>query len=261
MTTADDDAARGAPGALPARHAAAEHSPQAPTRELAWVRAGSDYFAARLDGLSDEELAAPSLLPGWTRAAVVAHVGYNARALRRLCHWARTGVETPMYASTEERDAEIERGATLPPAALRELFTESRDELAAAWRELPDDGWEAEVRTRQGRRVPARATVWMRAREVWIHAVDLDDGGSYRDFPPAVVDRLSADVLEAWRERHEGVDLVLDATDRDRPTIAGTGTGPTVTGQAADLVQWLTGRGGAGLEASTGALPELPPWL
>jgi len=228
--------------------------------DLEVARSGSEYFGRRLAELSDADLAADSLLPGWTRAAVVAHVGYNAYALRRLCHWARTGVETPMYASTEERDAEIARGATLPPAELRRLYAESRDALDGDWRGLLDDAWQAEVRTRQGRRVRAWETAWMRAREVWIHAVDLGSGGSYRDFPAAVVDRLTRDVLVAWRERDEPVGLLLDPVDRDRPTAVGT-PGPTVSGSAADLAQWLTGRGSAGLESSTGELPELPRWL
>lgn len=228
--------------------------------DLERVRSGSDYFARRLADLGEEDVAADSLLPGWTRGAVVAHVGYNAVALRRLCHWARTGEETPMYASEEARDAEIARGATLPLGELRELWTESRDALDADWRDLPTEAWEAEVRTRQGRRLRARETVWMRAREVWIHGVDLGTGGSYRDFPPAVVDRLTADVLAGWAARSEAVDLVLHPTDREGPTSVGS-AGPTVTGTAADLAQWLTGRGGAVLESSTGELPALPRWL
>lgn len=46
------------------------------------------------------------------------------------------------------------------------------------WRDLPDANWTHEVRTAQGRTVPASETVWMRTREVWVHAVDLDNGGA-----------------------------------------------------------------------------------
>ncbi|PYF99510.1 maleylpyruvate isomerase [Georgenia satyanarayanai] len=228
--------------------------------DLEWVRSGSDYFARQLAGLGEEDLAGDSLLPAWTRGAVVAHVASNAEALRRLCHWARTGEETPMYPSEEARDAEIARGAALPLGELRRLYAESRDALDGDWRGLPAEAWEAEVRTRQGRRLRARETVWMRAREVWIHGVDLAAGGSFRDVPPAVVDRLTTDVLEGWEARGEAVDMVLHPTDRDRPTSVGS-PGPTISGSAADLAQWLTGRGGAGLKSSTGELPALPRWL
>ena len=236
-------------------------SPAAPARELAWARSGTAYFARALNELTDAQLDEPSLLPGWTRAALVAHVGYNARALTRLCEWARTGVETPMYASVEQRNAEIERGATLPARALRHLFAHSEVHLSVEWRDLTDEDWDTEVRTAQGRTVPARETAWMRTREVWIHAVDLDNGASFLDFPPEVVDELCADVVRAWQNRGEEVDLVLAPTDRADRTTVGTGTGPTVRGRAADLARWLTGRGGRRLESSTGTLPNLPRWL
>lgn len=236
-------------------------SEKAPARELAWARSGTAYFARKLTELTDEELDGPSLLPGWTRAALVAHVGYNARALTRLCEWARTGVETPMYASTTQRNAEIDRGATLPARALRNLFAHSEVHLNVEWRDLTDEQWDHEVRTAQGRTVPARETAWMRAREVWVHAVDLDNAGSFRDFPPDLLDELLADVLRAWERRGEKADLVLAAADRDQPVTVGTGTGPTVTGATADLVRWLTGRGARRLTSSTGELPEIPRWF
>lgn len=236
-------------------------SPAAPARELAWARSGTAYFARSLNELGDAELSVPSLLPGWTRAALVAHVGYNARALTRLCEWARTGVETPMYASAQQRAAEIERGATLPARALRHLFAHSEVHLSVEWRDLTDEDWDAQVRTAQGRTVPTRQTAWMRTREVWIHAVDLDNGGSFLDFPPGVVDELCADVVRTWHSRGEDVDLVLAPTDREAEIVVGAGTGPTVRGSAADLARWFTGRGARRLESSNGTLPELPRWL
>ncbi|MET1156374.1 maleylpyruvate isomerase N-terminal domain-containing protein, partial [Arthrobacter sp.] len=42
---------------------------------LRTARRGTVFFGRKLNELSDDELAAPSLLPGWTRAHVVAHVG------------------------------------------------------------------------------------------------------------------------------------------------------------------------------------------
>ncbi|MCK6209550.1 maleylpyruvate isomerase family mycothiol-dependent enzyme [Georgenia sp. EYE_87] len=236
-------------------------SENAPARELAWARTGTAYFARKLNELTDEELYGPSLLPGWTRAHLVAHVGYNARALTRLCEWARTGVETPMYASTTQRNTEIDRGATLPARALRNLFAHAEVHLNVEWRDLTDEQWDHEVRTAQGRTVPARETAWMRAREVWVHAVDLDNAGSFRDFPPDLLDELLADVIRAWARREEKADLVLAPTDRDRKVTVGEGTGPTITGTTADLVRWLTGRGARRLTSSTGELPEIPRWF
>src|SRR5256885_15091039 len=53
----------------------------------------------------------PSLLPGWTRGHVLTHVARNGDGLGNLLRWARTGTETPMYASREARRADIEAGA------------------------------------------------------------------------------------------------------------------------------------------------------
>lgn len=231
---------------------------------LLLARRGQAYFSRALNELRDDELDAPSLVPGWTRRHVVAHVGLNARALTRLTQWAATGVETPMYPSRAERDAEIEYGATLPARALRSLSAHAAVHLDVEWRDLPPDAWHARVRTVMGRKVPASATVWMRTREVWVHAVDLDHGASYRQFPAELVDGLLADVTGAWRARAAGAAPVLEPTDR----LAGVGgveprPGPQVRGRAADLARWATGRGGAHLLTTADGSPVPPPprWL
>ena len=150
---------------------------------LLQARRGTAFFARKLNELSDAELDGDSLLPGWTRRHITAHIGYNARAIARLIEWAATGVETPMYASTEVRDHEIDFGATLSPIALRHLFDHSAVHLNVEWRDLPEDAWHHKVRTIQGREVPATETVWMRSREVWMHAVDLANGASVPGHP------------------------------------------------------------------------------
>lgn len=259
VSVTTEDAAR---GALRERLGAGARydSPAAPARELLWARRGTAYLARKLNELRDDELDAPSLVPGWTRRHLISHVGYNARALCRLVEWARTGVEMPMYASAEQRLAEICLGSTLPPRALRNLFDHAAVHLSVEWRDLSEQGWDAPVRTLEGRTVPARETAWIRAREVWVHAVDLDNGGSFLDFPPDLLDALLADILRTWTERSEKVDLVLAATDRALPIRLGDGTGPAITGKMADLARWLTGRGARRLVSSTGELPSIPRW-
>ena len=89
--------------------------------QLLLVRRGTAFWSRKVNELTDDELDGPSLLPGWSRRHVLAHVGYNARALTRLVQWANTGVETPMYSSPQARNQEIAYGATLPSRALRHL--------------------------------------------------------------------------------------------------------------------------------------------
>lgn len=221
---------------------------------------GTAYFARRLAELTDDGLDGETLLPGWTRRHLVAHVGYNAAALCRLLDWAASGIETPMYDSPEQRAREIEEGATLPPGAIRNLFTHTVARLSERWRNLPPSAWDALVRTAQGRTVPASETAWMRTREVWIHAVDLDNGGRFGDFPAAVLDSLLADVVGQWRtrERGAGVRLCVD----DRPAIDIRESSPRTTqvsGAPAAVVRWATGRGAVDVEIEGHLAP--PPWL
>lgn len=235
--------------------------------QLLLARRGQAFFSRALNELRGDELDAPSLVPGWTRRHVAAHVGLNARALTHLTEWAATGVETPMYASPTERDEEIAFAATLPARALRNLSAHAAVHLDVEWRDLEPAAWEAQVRTAQGRVVPARETVWMRTREVWVHAVDLDHGASFRQFPPELVDALLADVMRVWRSRPAGEvpALALEPVDRPGGPVPATGTGGSplrLRGRAADLAQWATGRGGHGVTRDDGSPPPAPPrWL
>jgi maleylpyruvate isomerase len=230
------------------------------TERLLIARRGTAYFAQRLAELTDDDLDGNSLLDGWTREHVLAHVGYNAAALCRLLDWAATGVETPMYESPEQRTQEIKQGATLSAAALRNLFDHTVARLDEKWRHLPATAWDADVRTAQGRTVPAAETTWMRTREVWIHAVDLDNGARFSDFPDVVLDSLLADIVGMWRTKDVGADLVLHVDGR-APLAVGEGCDAReVRGAPAAVVRWAAGRGAVGLTAN-GEVPQSPRWL
>ena len=234
---------------------------------LLLMRRGQAFWARALNDLRDAEFDEPSLLPGWTRRHVIAHVGFNARAIARLVEWAATGVETPMYASTHQRAEEIEVGATLPADALRNLAAHASVHLNVEWRDLPDANWSSPVVTAQGRTVPVSETVWMRTREVWIHAVDLRSGLSVRDFPDRLVDLLLNDAIAVWRrKRAEGErNVVLAPTDRAQTWSILDAPGPgdlVVRGTAADLVGWAIGRSSRGVLTDAGADPgPAPTWL
>ena len=243
---------------MPARHDRVDDPRVAGT--LLTARRGTAYFSRKLAELGDEEFDEPSLLPGWSRRHVIAHVGYNARALTRLLDWAATGVETPMYADAEQRRQEIEQGATLKPIALRHLVSHSNVHLNVEWRDLPPAAWNAEVRTAQGRTVPASETAWMRAREVWIHAVDLDNGASFADFPPDFLDALLSDIAAMWRRRGEGIDLELAPSDRNATISVGDRPSVRISGAAAHVAQWATGRGAPNHRVSW-PVPTAPRWL
>ena len=235
---------------------------------LQLVNEGTSYFDRVLDALPDAGLTGASLLPGWTRQHVIAHVAFNAQALMRLVEWAATGVESRMYESTAAREAQINDGQHLPAGKLRALHRESAEALDAAWRGLSDEAWQAQVRMQSGPPFPAITTIWMRTREVWLHAVDLDSGASIDDFPANLVDHLLANVLSAWRNRQAAEDVpnfVLVPTDQGATRGVGALDDPEaifLRGTAVDLTRWATGRGFLGITAESGGpVPTAPRWI
>lgn len=235
-------------------------------RRLLVMRRGQAFWARKLNELSDNEFDGRSLLPGWTRRHLVAHVGFNARAIARLVEWARTDIETPMYESSAQRAEEIDFGATLPTEALRNLAAHSAVHLNVEWRDLPASAWSREVRTAQGRLVPVSETVWMRTREVWVHAVDLANGACVDDFPAELIDELLEDLIRVWtRKRVEGSrDIVLEPVDRDRnfSLVGGKNDALIVRGTAAAVVGWGIGRSCRGVTTPDGSAPgPAPDWL
>jgi maleylpyruvate isomerase len=163
-----------------------------------------------------------------------------------------------MYSPQEDRDRDIEELAGGDPAELRERLLAGCTLYADAWTALPDDAGGATFeRTAGGPTIPAGATLGMRLREVEIHHADLDAGYSKTDWPPRFCEILLASMTKReWSEPFR-----VDPTDLDGTWTYGEGDGPTVSGPAADLGWWLTGRGsGEGLTSDSGSLPKVGAW-
>lgn len=230
---------------------------------LAWAGDGAAHLRGLMSRMGDDAFRAPSGLPGWSRAHVLTHIARNADGMVNLLTWARTGVETPAYASAEARDAAIEEGATRAPAAIRDDVIASSDRLAVAVREMTEQAWTAHVRNVQGVEIPAADIPWIRAREMWIHAVDLDVGASLSDLPVPMLVEVVTDVVRVVGAKPDCPPLRLATTDADRSWVLGDGSGPEVHGPAASLAGWALGRSrGRDLRTSEGKKPPvLPRWL
>jgi maleylpyruvate isomerase len=229
-----------------------------PDQTLAWMHDGTERLLAELAGLSDEALTVSTVLPGWSRRYLLAHVAANADALRNLVHWARTGEERRMYVSPEQRDADIAAGAALPAAQLRSWIQSSAAGLAADLDAMPDPAWDAKVITAQGLTRSASEIPWMRVREIYIHAVDLNAGTSFADLPAEFLEPLLDDVTTRRSSVGGGPALRIAASDTGHTwEVAGTGVPVPVTAPLADLSAYLTGRPVPALAAA----PVLPAWL
>lgn len=234
-----------------------------PRDRLEWMRDGEAFFLGGLDSLGDDDLREPSRLPGWSRAHVVSHFSRNARALMNLLDWARTGVATPMYPSVEARAEGIEQGSHQSAAELRaEAHAVSR-QLQEACAAMPDDAWNGEIRTALGRATTGAEVPWMRVRETWVHAIDLDASRRLEQIPDAISVALIDEVSATLNSRDDCPGVVLRASDSARDWTMGAPEGAvTLKGPQAAILGWVTGRSrGDGLHASGGSMPPPPRWL
>jgi maleylpyruvate isomerase len=135
--------------------------------------------------ITEPDLRAPSLLPGWTRAHVLAHLARNADAMRNLLIGARTGQDRPAYASAEAREAGIEAGAKMNAKDLAADLGDSAMAFRTVARQLSDDAWRVPVRMLNFGPFPAGQLLTRRLVEVELHHCDLGAGYGPNDWPAA----------------------------------------------------------------------------
>ncbi|MEU7897886.1 maleylpyruvate isomerase family mycothiol-dependent enzyme [Nonomuraea sp. NPDC049152] len=231
------------------------------------IAAATDRFIATVAGLGDADVAAPSLLPGWSRGHVITHVARNADSLGNLLSWARTGIETPQYPDPGSRAAGIEAGAARSAAEQRADLADSAARLAAAVEGLPERAWSAPVSALRPPPHPAWYVLVRRVRELELHHVDLGAGYTPADWPGAFVRRELHDCLACWPYGKSTVGGIVFTDPVDE--WSGLGKGPVVRGEARGVLAWLTGRSaGQGIRvvreepgAASEEVPPPPPWL
>ena len=215
-------------------------------------------FLDTVGRLGDDDVRAPSVLPGWSRAHVITHVSRNADALSGVLHAAQAGEVGAMYRTQEERDADVEAGAARPAKELLEDAVAACGRWHQAANQLHAPNLENPMsRLPGGPTQPVRRVGMMRRTEVEVHHADLGAGYTAADWPQdfvaALMKRRHRELVDA------GVALQWRTTDTDEGWR--TGDGPEVTGTAAALVWWLLGRGtGEELTSSDGRLPEIGRW-
>lgn len=236
-------------------------------RELAsrLLAGASSRVVRTVDGFHGDDWSDPSLLPQWTRAHVVAHLALNAEGMARALHGvvaddADDGPH-PMYDSDEKRDSDITALATAHPGELRDRLLAGMTMLNQAIAAIPDDQWETRIeRTPGGREIRAAAFPGMRLRELEIHHVDLGAGYTTSDWSEAFAIHL----LNAMTKRLDPPQrFEVRPLDADRVWSFGPNgdDAAVVTGPAADIGWWLTGRPTPDtVSCSRGELPSIEGW-
>jgi maleylpyruvate isomerase len=193
--------------------------------DIAACAASHGRLLAAVQGLTDADVQAPSLLPDWTVGHVLTHVARNADSVVRRLVAAVEHRQVPQYeGGAEGRAAAIEAGSGRPAT---ELLADLVDACTAVDDLLPvvgEEVWTREVLAGNGpSTVPASRLVYSRWREVEVHHVDLGRGYGPADWPPELDQRMLPELLETLPSRAD----------------------------AAALLAWAAGRGPA---------PELAPW-
>ncbi|MEU3773921.1 maleylpyruvate isomerase family mycothiol-dependent enzyme [Streptomyces sp. NPDC032472] len=224
--------------------------------DLRSVREATDRLLTAVAKLDNAALAEESLLPGWSRGHVLAHLSRNADALVNVL------AGRPMYESGEARDADIERDAPRPlDAQLADLRATHEGFLAETGR---DQDWSRTVELRNGVTDLASNVPFRRLVEIELHHVDLNVGYELSDLPEEFTDREIAFLADRWSGRPGVPPVTLTLSDGEPVARTGgtEGTPVTLSGPKDELLGWLAGRGvkGAHLAVEAGdGLPELPP--
>lgn len=226
-------------------------------RALDLLPAATAALVRSVDALDEPAFAAPSRLPDWSRAHVVAHLALNAEGLARVVEGRLRGEDLAQYDSDRARDDDIAELAGADASTLRDRLMASARALADALAAMAPDDWEAEgSRTPGGHTFPLRQVPVKRLSEVAFHHVDLGTGVEREDWSDDVAPLL----LDTLAPRLRSRSLRLHAPDVPR-TWGEESASQTVTGASRDLAWWLSGRGdGTGLAVDSGELPRMPGW-
>lgn len=231
------------------------------TQDLESLRHSDQRLLRTVDSLTAQDWQQPSLLPGWSRAHVVAHLALNAEGFAGALEGVTSGEQVAMYPSQEARNAGIHELAQEDTAEIRERLFGATQRLRDAFGMLTADQWEGTVnRLPEGPVWPIAELLEARQREVEIHHADLGMDYTHENWPAG----FAATLIESSTAVHDlspdSPAFAVRATDLGRTWPVGASE-PLVSGSASALGWWLIGRGeGEGLSAEPAPLPALGPW-
>lgn len=214
------------------------------------------------ESLTDEQCAAPSTLPGWSRAHVIAHLAGNTLAQTRQIDYALRGLQIEVYdGGPPTRAADIERRSGLPRPELTELLRDAHSAWEVAVAQVDDRIAAEPVAYRDGSVTNVIEGRWM---ESLVHAADLAlSAYTWRDWPAPfcglLLGYLSERLPVGQRVRLEATDAPYDETFG--PDAAADTPDVHLRGPIADLAGYLADRAPAsGVESLAAPLAELGPY-
>jgi maleylpyruvate isomerase len=208
-----------------------------PQADLARLRDAHERFLSAVEILTDDDMRAPSLLPGWSAGHVLTHVARNADSHVRRSEGASVGEMVDQYeGGSAGRASAIEAGRLRPALEIIGDVRNSARTIEKVWRTLPVRAWTGRSRDVNGRERPLFELPSRRWQEVEVHLVDLNVGVSHRDWPPEfILEWLPRTRERMWSE----LPIEVSRVAWDHP---------------ADELAWLYGR------LSRVDLPAPPKW-
>ncbi len=186
--------------------------------------------AARV--LPEPDLRAPSLLPGWTRADVLAHLARGADAMRSLLAGARAGQQRPVGTGAREREA----AAAQAPKELMADLAASAMALRTVIRQLPDQAWSFRLQLAAAEPFPAAGLVARRLVEVELHHCDLGIGYDAARWPAGFAEMALPEPMHSQRQER-----LSYQPQSYQPTPARPAAAPATAQQRAMILRSLSG--------------------
>ena len=175
--------------------------------------------AARV--LPEPDLRAPSLLPGWTRADVLAHLARGADAMRSLLAGARAGQQRPVHTSAREREVT----AAQAPKDLMADLAASAMALRTVIRQLPDQAWSFRLKIADAEPFPAAELMTRRMVEIELHHCDLGIGYDAARWPASFAEMPLPEPMHSQRRERLGYQPQSYQPSPVRPAQAAAGPG------------------------------------
>lgn len=202
-------------------------------RPEAWielVRGAHDDLRQQLAAMTaaGADLAAPSLLPGWSIGHVLTHIARNADGFGRLLAGADRGEVLEMYpGGAPARNAAIDDGASRP---WRDILADVRQSADDLERQIDRQRtWAGGGLGGSGQTFLAVDVPFLRCREVFVHTADLGDTRySPARWPNAYVAGDLPQLATMWNAKHGTGDAPLPPLVAARPAL--------------ERVLWLLGR-------------------
>ncbi|MDO8362552.1 MAG: maleylpyruvate isomerase N-terminal domain-containing protein [Actinomycetota bacterium] len=170
-------------------------------RDVSGATAAHAQLLHGLAGLTDAQVAAPSLLPGWTVGHVLAHLARNADSHTGMLLAANRGEVGAQYpGGAQQRASDIDAGAGRPATEHLADLTDANSRLEAAWAAMTPPGWQGTGSTFAGS-VPVGDLPFRRWRETLLHHADLGFAYDWSDWPAEYVRLELGRMTMQWASR------------------------------------------------------------